>query len=980
MNFELSTLFGLGLGYLFLLFAIAYAAERRLLPDAIVDHPAAYVLSLGEYAGAFAIYGVVGFAGKQGYNYLNYYLGVSACFILAPLLLQPLLRICRNYRLNSLADLLTFRFRSQWAGSLVTLFMVMALMPLLALQIQAVSESIIVLTHSSGNLGSNSFGRDSLALMFCVVMSVFTMLFGSRHLASRESHRGLVTAIAFESVVKLVALLTAGVVAVFAVFGSFADMQRWVEDNPALLASLNQSVGGESTRMMLVMFFGAAVCLPHFFHMLFAENPNATRLRSASWGLPLYLLLISLPVLPLFWAGEAAGLLSHPDYYSLLLGQHSGHGWVSALVYVGGLSAASGAIIVATLALASMSLNHLLLPMYQPDSRVDIYRWLLRIRRLLIAAIIVASYLLYHLVPGRNELATLGITALSGCLQFLPGVLAVLYWPEANRRGFIAGLVVGLGFWLFGLLLPLASDINPTWLYHLYLGEVRPEATWVAVTSIALGMNALTFILVSLFSLTANEERIAAEVCSLDDLNRPARQVLSLHSADEMLQRLSEALGREAAQREMQRALEELLLERDERRPYALRRLRDRIEINLSALLGPSIARSLVDRALPYSAGEYGSGEDITFIESRLERYQTHLTGLAADLDNLRRYHRQTLNELPIGLCAIGRDREVLMWNQAMAALTGIDANDITGSSLNDLPQPWRELLGSFLASEDTHQPKRAIDIDGSQRWINLHKTASHGSLRDEEVIVVEDSTDTQVLENKLTHHERLASIGRLAAGVAHEIGNPVTGIACLAQNLQYETEEEAGREAAEQILKQIGRIDSIVQSLVNFTHTGREGPSRAVEAVDIHHCVDEAVQLLSLDHEATAVHFNNRCPHELLAFGDRQRLLQVFINLLANARDASPAGSPVDIDARGDNGSVHISVSDRGSGIDPALVEQVFEPFFTTKEPGKGTGLGLALAYNIIGDLSGEIRIESPLLPGGGGTAIHIQLQRYRG
>ena len=490
-------------------------------------------------------------------------------------------------------------------------------------------------------------------------------------------------------------------------------------------------------------------------------------------------------------------------------------------------------------------------------------------------------------------------------------------------------------------------------------------------------VNMLVLIIVSMLTETSKEERSTAEACALDDLNRPGRLALNLSSAREMRNRLAEILGRAAADKEFDRALLELQLDDDETRPYALRRIRDRIEVNLSALLGPSIARRVIDRSLPYAASLMGEGEDINYIEDRLEHYQTHLTGLAADLDGLRRYHRQTLENLPTGVCALASDREILLWNKSMTAITDIPGSAIIGSSIGGLPPVWRRLLDDFINSEDEHWSKAGIELDAQHRWLNLHKTASQMPGRDELIIVVEDITETQLLEKELAHQERLASIGRLAAGVAHEIGNPVTGIASLAQNLRYETDDPLLLESAEQIVKQTQRITSIVQSLVNFAHSGREEPTRAKEAVSVKRCIDEAIALLQLDREADQVVFINNSPDTLFVAGDQQRLMQVFINLLTNARDASPPGASIRIESSAPNDQrAHIRVIDQGSGIDQKLIEQIFEPFFTTKEPGKGTGLGLALVYRIIDDLGGDISVESPVTADANpGSCFHIYL-----
>ncbi|CAA0113531.1 Sensor protein ZraS [Zhongshania aliphaticivorans] len=977
MTLSPNTLFFIGIGYLLLLFAIAYATERQLLPSRLVNHPSIYVLSLGVYASGFAIYGAVGFAERYGYSFLNYYIGLSVALILLPILLAPLHQICKSYRLNSLADLLSFRFRSSWAGSLATLFLALAVWPLLAIQIKIVSESTLILSAGEAMGSDHASFKNLTALLFCAVITVFTILFGSRNLASKDSHRGLVVALAFESIVKMLAIVLVGIIAIYSVFGGFNGLQLWLDSHPEVIKELSTPQSGDTNRLMLIMFFAASVCMPHVFHMLFAENPNRKNLVTASWGLPLFLLVMSLPVLPILWAGQASELNLTSDYYALGLSLNIDKPWLTTLIYLGGLSAASGAIIVTTLALASMSLNHLVLPILRPKGRnVDIYRWLLMTRQLLICAIILIGYIFYELIDETQTLTNLTMASACGFLQFLPGVLAVLYWPRANRNGFISGLTAGFIVWIFGLLIPMFSNYHPAFMETLYLNEVDEDLFWVVVASLSLGVNSALFIVVSIFSDTSAEERSAAEACTLDDLNRPSRHALNLQTAGEMKQRLQEALGDHAAEQEFSRALEELQLNEQETRPYALRRIRDRIEINLSSLVGPSSARRVIDRVLPYTDSVLGNSEDITYIEERLERYQTNLTGLAADLDSLRRYHRQTLEDLPIGVCALGRDQEILLWNMSMADITAIKSSTVTGSRLTGLPEPWASCLINFLASSDLHRSKFCVETDKGLRWLNLHRTESQMWGRDEVIVVVEDITDTQLLEHELTHQERLASIGRLAAGVAHEIGNPVTGIACLAQNLRYETENPDTLETASQIVKQTQRISSIVHSLVNFAHTGREARSLATEAVNVRSCVSEAVQLLSLDNEARQIHYNNNCPADIVVQGDNQRLMQVFINLLSNARDASSDNAMITIDVLREDTEAHITVTDHGSGIDQNLQNRIFEPFFTTKDPGKGTGLGLALVYNIINDFGGDITIESPVPEfSTHGTRIHIRL-----
>ncbi len=983
MSFSLAQILVFIVIYLSGLFGVAYLADRGIIPERVSRHPATYVLSLGVFAGAMATNGVIELAYRYGYSFLLYYGGVVFMFVFAALLLLPLLRLCRVYQLSSLADVLTFRFRSPWVGAAITVAMCITLLPLLALQIQAVADSIQIMSGGADALTSREKRQDGLALLFCIIITVFSILFGTRHVSSQDRNTGLVTAIAFESLVKLAALFVLLLAAVYGVFGGIGGIGHWLQQNPQVGDVLAHSMHDNSARSLLVVFFAGAVCMPHIFHMTFAENADSRDLHIATWGLPLYLLLLSLPILPITWAGIKLGHQLPIDYSGLAMGLAAHSTFISAAAFVAGLSAASATIIITTLALANMCLNHLILPtrLLHIDQQQNIYVQLKWLRRLLIGVFILGGYGFFMSISGTQTLTQLGLVAFSGTLQFLPGVVATPYWATANRKGLIAGLAVGLGIWFFLMLLPLAGDEKIALIRLVsdnFLGG--GENQWANAILVSLLLNACVFVLVSVLTRPSDEERVAAEICSMDDLTRPIRRVLVPRDAEEFTEQLSSALGAKTAQSEVNRALTELRFSADEARPYALRRLRARLEANLSGLLGPAVAHNIVERCLPFQPGVEGGTEDIYLIERRLERVQPRLTGLTADLDNLRRHYRETLDNLPIGVCSIGADEECLLWNRSMAKITDIAPEQALGSLLDSLPPPWRQILGDFQRGERSVELKLEVPQEGSlSRWISLHKADAdrrHTGRAADTVILVEDITDFERLEEELLHNERLASIGRLAAGVAHEIGNPVTGIACLAQNLEFETDPDEVRFAAQDILKQTDRISRIVDSLVNFSHAGSHSGEVALAPGNLADCVDEAIHLLALDRQAKPVEFDNQCDRELVVMADSQRLLQVFVNLLGNARDACDEFGRVEILADGEGDLVRIHVQDNGCGIPPELHAQVFEPFFTTKDPGAGTGLGLALVFSIMDDMGGSVSVTSPLCDGPNpGTRFSLEL-----
>jgi len=972
MNFSATSLLLASVAYLSLLFGIAWFTEQGSLLRRWVRHPLIYTLSLGVYAGIWAVYGAVGMAAESGYGYLAYYLGISGAFLLAPVLLNPILRIARAYQLTSLADLFAYRYRSQWAGTLVTLCSAAAILALLSMQIQAVSVSASLLAPDAST--------KMISVMFSLIVVLFTMLFGTRMHQASGVHQGLVLAIAFDSLVKVVAMLVLGGVILFTVFGGPDGLEQWLTQTSRPGQTMVMKIDDGSWRALLLMSFAAALVLPHMYHMIFSENPSPRALAKASWGLPLYLLLLSLPVPLIVWGGQILETGVPPALIAIGVAQALESPALALMMYIAGLSAASGLMIVSTLALAGMVLNHVVLPLKTPRDQTDIYRWLHWVKRLLVAAILFLA-LLFHEAIGQNlDLPILGAISLTGTLQLLPGALGVIYWPEGNRRGLIAGLLVGLGIWLATLVMPLSNTADLlTW---LNFEPVPGDTNWHLFTFISLTANISIFALVSALSPASAEETSAAQACSLGALSRPQRRELLAASSSEFIQQLAEPLGASVARREVERALGQLKLPNIEFRPYQLRRLRDQVEINLSGLLGPSVARDIVKRHLgfkPFTHG--GTSQDIRYVERALGDYQNQLTGLAGELDNLRRHYRQTLQNLPIPACSVGEDDEILMWNHAIESLTGISADEVVGAKLSALPEHWFILLDDFDQGAELHRYKHRLDLRGKPRWLNLHKAALSGPDHPEggSIILVEDQTETRLLEDELMHSERLASVGRLAAGVAHEIGNPVTGISSLAQNLKLETDDPAILETADQIQQQTRRISNILQSLMNFARTGNHAQANHYEPLSVFRCVEESINLLSLSDKGMGINYQNLCPRNLFVLGDEQRLVQVFVNLLANARDASPDGGTITISGNGDGYSAIIELTDEGSGIPAEQLDHIFEPFYTTKAPNKGTGLGLSLVYSIIEEHYGNIQVQSPAnKTTGRGTCIKLRLPVY--
>ncbi|MDH3355113.1 MAG: ATP-binding protein, partial [Chromatiales bacterium] len=530
------------------------------------------------------------------------------------------------------------------------------------------------------------------------------------------------------------------------------------------------------------------------------------------------------------------------------------------------------------------------------------------------------------------------------------------------RSGFISGVMIGALVWAVTLLLPLFERAGIMELHIHDLFDTPISTTDSAFWSLL--FNSLAFVVFSILRPQSSDEREAAGACCQEEISLP-KGVPQATSIAEFEEQLSKLIGDDFAKHEVERALNDLGLQQESSHSINLTLLRAQIGRNLSGLVGPVLSRLIVNEQLQIdTAAKTAIADTIQFVERKLETSRSQLQGVAGELDALRRFHRQVLEDLPLGVVTISPEQQVVSWNRVMVKLSSLTEVDMVGKRVTQLPDPWSGLLSVFLESNQSLMSQIKTRIGGDPHILNLFKASIAGPSKDEEnrgvVVLIEDYSELYKLEEKLVHSERLASIGKLASGVAHEIGNPVTGIACLAQEMLAEPEDKTIQQnGVEQILTQTERISNIVHSLVSFSHVGAS-MDHPMEPVLIREMVDESISLVSLSHAAKGQHYENCCPDGIEVLGDHQKLQQVFVNLLTNASDASPPSETITIDCSLDGENAQISVTDQGTGIEEKLQSKIFEPFVTTKQAGEGTGLGLSLAYNIVQEHGGTIALES--------------------
>ena len=458
--------------YLGLLFAIAYYADRRADQGrSVIASPYIYSLSLAIYATAWTFYGSVGRAAIDGVGFLPIYIGPTLIIALWWIVMRKIIRISKANRITSLADFIASRYgKSALLGGVVTTIAVVGILPYISLQLKAVSNSFtIVMQYPAivmpAKLGALPLLQDT-ALWVALILALFTILFGTRHLDAAEHHEGMVAAIAFESLIKLIAFLAVGLFVTFGMYGGFAELFSRARADPQLaplLAPFGGVAGGYASWVWLtILSMFAIMFLPRQFQVTVIENKDETHLRTAIWLFPAYMLAINLFVLPIAFGGRLhfPGGGVDADTYVLTLPMVEREELLALVVFIGGLSAATGMVIVETIALSTMVCNDLVMPVLlrlrrlRLAERPDLTRLLLGIRRGAIVLIVFLGYLYFRFAGEAYALVSIGLISFAAVAQFAPVVLGGIYWKRATRRGALAGLSAGFAVWLYTLLVP----------------------------------------------------------------------------------------------------------------------------------------------------------------------------------------------------------------------------------------------------------------------------------------------------------------------------------------------------------------------------------------------------------------------------------------------------------------------------------------------------------------------------------------------
>ena len=883
--------------YVGLLFAIAYYGDKRADEGrSIIANPYIYALSLAVYCTSWTFYGSVGRAATSGIGFLPIYLGPTLMAALWWYVMLKIIRISKQNRITSIADFIASRYgKSQMLGGLVTIIAVVGIIPYIALQLKAISNTFfIVLQYPEVMmpdkqsaplfLGDNTF-------YIAMLLAAFTILFGTRHLDATERHEGLVAAVAFESVVKLLAFMAVGLFVTFWLYDGFDDIFSRAREVTQLNPILNFSGegGNYATWASLTFLSMAAIMfLPRQFQVTVVENVDERHLTKAIWLFPLYLLAINVFVLPI----AIGGLLHFPagtvdaDTFVLTLPIAERAPWLALFAFIGGLSAATGMVIVETIALSTMVCNDLVMPvllrmkLLRLTERRDLSGLLLGIRRGAIVLILVLGYLYFYLAGEAYALVSIGLISFTAVAQFAPAIIGGIFWKGGTRTAAVCGLAAGFIVWMYTLLLPSFAKsgwLPITFLSHGLFGTelLRPQQLF--------GLQGLDDITHCLFwSMLANigcyvgvsliKGPTAAEhgqaTVFVDALNHPAATAGSRFwrgsaSVNDLQQLLGRFLGPERAQEAFS--------------AYA----RSRGAKSVDALTADA---NLVHYAESLLAGAIGSASARVMVASVVE-------------------------EEPLGL------------DEVMNIID--EASQVLAYS-RQLEQKSRELEAA------------TNELRGANR--------------------------------------RLQELDRLKddfiSTVTHELRTPLTSIRAFSEILNDNPKLDDAQRAKFLgiIIKESERLTRLINQVLDLAKIESGNAEWHSSEIDMREVIEDSITAVSQLVKDQNIELEVNMPQLVpTVVADRDRLMQVMLNLLSNAaKFCDRPDARIVVTLSHHSQLLRVDVADNGVGISEADQLVIFDKFRqvgdTLTQKPKGSGLGLAISRQIIDHLGGRMWVESGL------------------
>ena len=1001
MSLSSGLIAAVALAYMAIMFAIAFYGDRRSKPLPPRLRAWVYSLSLAVYCTSWTFFGAVGQAAEQLWAFLPIYLGPVLLLVFAPWVLQKMVLISKQENITSIADFIAARYgKSQSLAIVVALICLVGVLPYIALQLKGIVLGVNLLIGASAD-ATGPRVQDT-ALVVSLILALFTIVFGTRSLDVTEHHRGMVMAIAFESLVKLFAFLAVGAFVTFNLYDGFDDLFSQAQLAPRLETYWQETINWPSMVVQTGVAMMAIICLPRQFHVTVVENIDPQDLRLARWVFPAYLILAGLFVVPIALAGQMLLPSSViPDSFVISLPLAEAHPALALLAFIGGASAATGMVIVASVALSTMVSNDMLLPWLlrrnNAERPFELFRhWMLTVRRVSIVAILLLAYVSYRLLGSTASLATIGQIAFAAVTQLAPAMLGALYWKQANRRGVFAGLAAGTFLWFYTLVLPLTAR-SLGWPL-----EAFPGLAWLHGNPLHLPISPLTqgvvlsllgnftlFVWVSILSRTrVSEHWQAGRFIGQETSARFSTRSLLAVQIEDLLTLASRFVGEERARQSFIR--------------FAYRQGKGfnpnqnadgewiaHTERLLAGVLGSSSTRAVVKAAIEGRDMQLEdvvriadeTSEVLQFNRALLQGAIENITQGISVVDqslNLVAWNRRYLElfNYPEGLISVGRPIADIIRHNAERGLCGPGEAEVhVARRLHWMRQ------GRAHTSERLFPNGRVIELIGnpmpgggfvmSFTDITAFREAEQALKESNEGLeqrVAERTHELSQLNLALTQAKGTAEAAnqsktRFLAAVSHDLMQPLNAARLFSAALSHQGDSLSGdaRQLVQYMDSSLRSAEELITDLLDISRleNGKINPDIKPFALS------ELFDTLGAEFKALAqeqgLDFRLRGSH-LRVNSDMKLLRRILQNFLTNALRYGK--SPILLGVRRKQGRLQLEVWDRGPGIPDDKLHVIFEEFKRLDShqtrAEKGLGLGLAIADGLCRVLEHPLHVRS--------------------
>lgn len=969
------TVSALVLCYLLVLFGIAFWADKRYKGQQ--QHPYIYSLALGVHCTSWAFFGTTTQATQYGWAFVPTYLGVILVFLFAHPVLRKISLLCHQHQVSSLADFISLRFeKSYLLAALVTLLCLIGVIPYIALQLDSVSHSVAIL------VGIDVSFSDNVGAYVAILMALFAILFGTQSSSASDKHPGLMLTIAFLSVAKLVALLTVGVFVCYVMFDGVLDLfgQAQLHPNSQQIIQSDSAIWVYLSHMLLGIC--SMFCLPRQFHINFVENNGTEELRTARWVFPLYLCLMTVFILPIGVAGHIifdSSTQVSTDIYALALPIQGENIWVSVISFLGGLSAATSMVIVATLAMGIMISNNLVTPLRLTIQLQRLQKHNLTPKAVLLTRrgtvlVVMGIAYLYHLdISQSASLVKSGIIAIALLSQTFPIIIGGLYWPKRNKIAAMIALTAGAICWAYWLLWP---SITASYYFNPAPDDLQLATGFV----LSLLINSICFVVFSLIMPRSKEQHQGAlKEYEFSTLNQ-ATKISNLLTVTEKV------LSRDRHQY----LLDNLPAEQSS--AYASPKLLASIENEIANQVGNVSARILLSAIAEKK--DVALAELVELVEEASQTFHFNHEVLQSSVEHIQQ-----------GICVVDVNLSLLAWNQRYVELFNYP------SSLIKVGIPIRELL-LFNAQRGLFGKKEQIHAEVEKRMEYLRIGSHYKYVREQKngqtievngsplpgggfVTTYSDITDyiniqqqlqqsKQHLESRVNQRTKQLVTANLAldearqeaekatdskskflAAAGHDLMQPFNAASLFASLIKEKAPNQDILDMSQNLIHSLNNAEELLSTLLDMTRLDSGVLTTHIQDFKLSELLTPLVKEFVILAQRKGIQVKY-VPCNSFVTSDRKLLRRVLQNLISNAIRYTESGKIL-IGAKKHGQQLKIRIYDTGKGIAKNQQQEIFKEFnqLDKQNNNQGLGLGLTIVERISALLQHPITVKSTVNQG---------------